>query len=783
MTTPSSQLVARVRHEAKDRASAIFTDQQTLFNILERYELTLRKRWTKKSAAQRVKLLLAVQPGMASQHRPDFQAFRREPSEQTMVATRYHDWFLLSSINLEDLKRPQCLLLFMNSRGRTKPGVFVKSDYNSINLGVITRAIKPLQLPEYIMLLHSQDDVTQYGRLLSWAEDAATIKMMAKGSGIEPGEGLLVLEAQERKIKFLLKCAKAILHDLPINDMTVPRQPEPEALISINEHSEWPSLTNETLEAQYRTPDQFDVSRLKSFIDAQRTEAEDHIWSLREDPLYLQQSILEWSEHRQEKNIDTDGKTHPLLGQDRFWQRVIFSLVHTAYSRLLLWDTISKDVEHLVTMRSQYGDKTGPESDLPEAYKHALCHFSHLIEQAIKAPLGLWRGSLSASSALRNHFERKPYNPNEREGRLIVRSKSDPLKDGDHFLWLVLCLMMDDEIALCGLENLLDELERLIRSDLPSRERLSPWLARVLSQLSLLAEIKRQIGLIHPGPSITEALPVKERQDLFESKIELDSKITIILYTGLNFVDIGTPLSKFDYPGHKRRTAAVTKQLQEAEGNLDRFWHKIDDHCFKASRGKTLHQLFAGVLEQRELQRTPSWTGLDRVQEDQDSDVQAVADQISTTDLEERTEKAIAPDSVPEKRVKTKTRGVADESKAGSSTEPQEPPTDVEPQRFTVSKRGFKVFATLFFMPSEKADPPGELPWSEFLSAMASVGFSVKSLDGSAWVFTPTTNQLQRSIIFHEPHPSSKLPFQVARRYGRRLQRTYGWTAETFVRG
>jgi hypothetical protein len=98
----------------------------------------------------------------------------------------------------------------------------------------------------------------------------------------------------------------------------------------------------------------------------------------------------------------------------------------------------------------------------------------------------------------------------------------------------------------------------------------------------------------------------------------------------------------------------------------------------------------------------------------------------------------------------------------------------------TLSKRAFKVFSILFHTPSQ-SDQPGEIPWSDFLNAMASTGFSPQKLYGSVWQFTPTELDVERSIQFHEPHPQSKIPYRVARRFGRRLQRAYGWHGGMFV--
>lgn len=63
---------------------------------------------------------------------------------------------------------------------------------------------------------------------------------------------------------------------------------------------------------------------------------------------------------------------------------------------------------------------------------------------------------------------------------------------------------------------------------------------------------------------------------------------------------------------------------------------------------------------------------------------------------------------------------------------------------------------------------------------MSSTGFAIEKLYGSVWQFTPSDLDVERSIQFHEPHPSGKIPFRMARRYGRRLFRAYGRHAGMF---
>ncbi|KAL2833074.1 hypothetical protein BJY01DRAFT_239633 [Aspergillus pseudoustus] len=101
---------------------------------------------------------------------------------------------------------------------------------------------------------------------------------------------------------------------------------------------------------------------------------------------------------------------------------------------------------------------------------------------------------------------------------------------------------------------------------------------------------------------------------------------------------------------------------------------------------------------------------------------------------------------------------------------------------FPVDARALQVFRTLFFNPTVTSTP-GEIPWNDFLHALSSVGFETTKLYGSVWQFQPTRLDVERNILFHEPHPRDKLAFMVSRRYGRRLNRAYGWLGAMFVLG
>lgn len=768
---------------AAQHSEKIFEAQRTIVTILERYEEKLIKRWSKKTTAQRQKILMTVHPGIPSTHRPDFWAIRKENEGQVRAGTQYRDHWLLPSINIEDLSKPSNLLLFLRSRARNPPGVFVNADANSVHLGHVAQALVPPYLSGYTMLLSGQNTQKTYGRMISWDEDDTAFDMMSTGVGLQPGEGLQVMEIQQSKMQFLQKCVEHILQDLPLNDSSIPTQPTPTFDPSADNGSEWPSLTQEVEEAPYKVPNVFNVARLRTFVDARRNEAEDHIWALREDPSYFQDIISEESEHRQERILTETGKTHSVLRQDTFWERVLSNVVMNAYTDLVAWDIVLKEIDSLNNISSHSG-KINPGSDLQENFMQTLAHFEHLVEQLIKGAISKWKVGMMASPPLRQLYVREPQDPSNT--RIRCKSRQNSRKKDDHLLWLLEVLLQDDQLFLCGLENVCDELEREIRSNRTSRDRISSYVANLISELSLLGELKRQIGLATPGPKITELIDEEEKQAEFSKKTKILSEVYGALNNvGKGLAEVGTPLGNFNYPSEKRRTLATTQKMQLAEQNLDTFWKFVDDHC-KKTANKTVHHMLINILTERDLQRTDDWQEPidESLQSEETESVESTTSQFAALGPQSRTEKELTATPLVREKPKVKTRGVPQISSSliAENTELTNSTNDKDLKCiFEVSKAGFKVFTTLFYTPTENQSP-GEVSWSQFLSAMASVGFSINKLNGSAWVFAPADDDWKQSIIFHEPHPSSRIPFQVARRFGRRLWRTYGWTSDNFRR-
>jgi hypothetical protein len=121
---------------------------------------------------------------------------------------------------------------------------------------------------------------------------------------------------QDRIYRFLMDCSKAILHDESAEELennTIPIEPEPPSLSSNRSSDGTISLAVTAMESPYRLPANIDFAHLEAIVGAQLSAAQDHLWTLREDPGYFADTVLEHKDHRHELSLDTKGKRHPLL--------------------------------------------------------------------------------------------------------------------------------------------------------------------------------------------------------------------------------------------------------------------------------------------------------------------------------------------------------------------------------------------------------------------------------------------------------------------------------------
>lgn len=806
--------VEGIREEATSRSKNIFSSYNELGQIIVRHEAIIQKRWAKKTRPQRLKILLEAWPGMSAGHRPDYAALHKgsnpkspRPVDSSM-SRKYRDAYIWPHINQEDLAGPRALLLLLNARARNPPQVFAGADYQAMRLGRISQNIMPVFLTGHTMIMHGTNDPQKYGQLISWDDHKDALEWYNTQKQFQPGEGILILEAQERLMKFLLDCCRITLRDILSGGVPAdayPVQPEPYLKTSL-EANGYDSLLTMKEESPYRVPSKMDLGRIEAILRARVGAAEDKLWALREDPSYFLEQLIEEKEHTQEMIADRLGKQHLLLHPtqaDLFWAGVCSSLVTEAYLELESFTELHRLSQNLARLEAEYADTLSLDKDLPEPFLDAILFFRHHLKHVIRVCRVNFKIQLASSPAWRKFFVRVPPIGEPTSDFAVVSKPGIWMNDIESRLFTSMSLLWEDyhELAVIGLPILLDAVGRLIETEPRAKELLSAKIDHMIGDLSIIAHCQDQLDLYLPWARRydldlvhREAGILQRFADLAEPWGKFQDALTNDNLLGppgrKSIAQLGNPTGgKFVYPLEKKRTKRNVEMLRQAERNLDHYWSATDRLVRAKVEGFEDTTVYAVIAQQnRALQRTPEWVDPPRSatkqarEPVQDPSVESLYKPLSTIYIGDSppADDTLKSDVAPKSKVKTK--GQAGQTDT-ATVEPPVPAQDEHdaPNVVTVQvdSRSLKAFRTLFFNPAVTSSP-GELSWAEFLHAMTSSGlFGAEKLYGSVWQFTHLEDGSR--IQFHEPHPRGKLTFNAARRYGRRLGRNFGYGASNFV--
>lgn len=558
----------------------------------------------------------------------------------------------------------------------------------------------------------------------------------------------------------------------------IPIQPEPPSISSSKDADGVLSLAITAAEAPYRLPASIDFERLEAIVSAQLSATEDHLWSLREDPGYYADVILDYKEHRQELLLDSNGKRHPILDPIReplFWGRVIGNVCTTAFAGLDIWGCLLDQIVELRRMSEAYSNKIRPEEDLPEDYAFAFYKFRSHLSKLVQGPVGMLKTSFVASVPVRPYYVRQPP-PDNTTPKILTSRRRDRKQDSSLSTldYWMMTLFDEQQLHLAGLDTAMDELGRLSELDPKGKEYITSFVANQISELSILSQCIHEIDLYLPWSAAFETEMAGHKNTLEREYLKTQKEFQSYFKCtyGSSITTLGNPSGGcFKYPVNKNRSKLHVEEMRSAEEKLDAFWLEVDRELSSKNAFSTR---FRQLLASRELQRTSEWFEPAKATP---AEPNVLLKPMSELHLQ--LEKSSTFDA-PTTKSKTKTRGIARlRAPANDADAAATPEIHTDPV-FKVDKRALKVFKTIFFTPSTSS-LPGEVTWGDFVHALCMTGFSAEKLYGSVWVFRPTRLDVDTSINFHEPHPSGKIPFTTARRHGRRLNRSYGWASGMFV--
>lgn len=806
----------QIRRTIKETADRIFANYRELQAVIERHEATIQKRWSKKSELKRRTVLLGAWPKMASDHRPDVELVRRQKPGQVFTGVE-RDAFLMPFINLQDLSKTEPLPLMLNSRARNPPHTFAHLDLQPSLFGIIRGAIPMTRyLAGFTMEFAAQ---TPYGQLAETTKPHTVsytgIDFRIQCGRCLAGDGLLILEVQDRIYQFLVKVCQSILHDIPSQALAGPKYsvlPEP-SLPSANSRADGVvSLAVTNLEASYLAPGKTDFSRIEKLIDARASESEDALWALREDPQSFATALSDFIDHRSEFMPDHKGDLHPVTtasgfhtllnsipadlrpsGVNNFRELMASVCLTSACIKVDFWNDLRNKVRRVVELKSLQFDRqnTGPEDGLPPEFAMAMYLLFSVLSGKISEQIMILETTALPSHPLRVYFARASLYTVDQ----FVRVGCPP-PHVQKFINLLHSIIIANKYKLIGhlpgVQSLMDEYEKMSQNP-ENLEAVSPLVADEISTLSLLSECMRQLHLFQPWVS---CFPKQMKQPHVLEEFRKDCAIqndTMQQYQNYfmngSLCTAAWEITSMHYPVNKRRTEANVAAMRAAEEALDAFW--AENLACMVRKG-ALPPCCERILLGRQPSRTPEWC--EPAAQQNGDEAKAKANTTANHNIDDFSQlfKQLDMDEgkcvtlARPKKTKPQTRGTAKPNLPGPIPDLQASGTENEdrPVSKRVDKRSLKVFKTLFFAPSTSAHP-GEVSWKDFLHAMHSVGFAIEKLQGSVWQFTP---QLEaqgdgspRSILFHEPHPYAKIPYWDARRIGRRLLRAYGWTGEMFV--
>lgn len=789
--------VTYARRQAQSLSHAIFELQSSLHITLEKHELTIHNRWKKKSTDQRSAILVEAWPEISKCHRPEFEDFRKRCDAWRHGRPTSRDPFQISSqfkhINLEDLKYPaHHFLLFLKSRGRNLPGVFAYEDKRTDD------AIRDImwirdRLDDHTMLLTDQDTPELYGKIYSWDTCPEALEWLKLDKGVLPVDGIAIMGAQKHMLQFLRKAVDLILRN-PKGAATLSEDWKPEPCIVASKPSPWPMLDDILTEAPYRAPDYRSFAQISALVNARKSAAQDHLWSLREDPSYFKAHIIDHSEHRIERVHDPQGQAHHSLqdkssrglGSRSFWDRVLKMALLLAHKQLWSWRQLAAQLNALPQGNAKSQLRPGQHYTWSPA-EIAAVHKCRSLLIAMQRDLILTTMDiLAGSTALR------PYHIRSASSSSALEVNTNDIKIEApviHPISFLLCALLSQRFSRhVGIQNIAYELQHYVNGDIgDNKQQVSPLAIAYLGDLALIGGLSRQIEPyeqygVQAGDLMTHLMTREDHDNIWQPL----RAFTVKLETARFGEDAFARMRNFYYPSDKTRSKENTETMREAERKLDMFWEGFDRHFNNRYDSLKPHNF----LPDRQLMRTPEWVEPVAIIKQPTMSNYDTADLAAAVEhrlqLERATESTIEPDSPAKPVEKRKTRGV--ERRQPQTTDPavekcESPDGPPLPQMSNKSwKHVKKISETLFPSPlAHYSAPPGDIPWKDFLKFMSKMNFSIQKQDRSAWHFTPMNLVPQPSILFHEPHPDPGIPYQVARAMSGRLTHAYGWTYETFA--
>ena len=518
-------------------------------------------------------------------------------------------------------------------------------------------------------------------------------------------------------------------------------------------------------------PPRLNFAALTSEVRTRLDDIHDHLWLLQTEPVYLRRYLrLIGQATSVDAHRNTDWGTEILLAE-------VKAIVDTYW----FWQGVADELDNITSIYSRFRDQIAPGSPLPVKYGKALGSLEAMLAQGIDLralQLSALKHERPAFSDLYEHT----YDPANKSTLSSLKKTPDmPRREDEyktHRLWWCLGNLLGDydmptRVPYPMLLGMLDD--HLQSSDANERNKMDEIMYERFSDYATMLKLFESLRFHRPSYAKRDTEDCKSTEDRL----------------GWRRMRLADPIL-----GPVSRILGSLRTLQRTQppaGGKNRKWLEAfdADHAAAQNFWLTFFASFEIWHERCEFSVEDTRASMKALEfwksEEYEVLIQAKRKAV-LSDIEKRTNRVgdsaflplplSAPNAleVNAHEVKIKTRGTA--HPVGELPEAEDDAaTNDPPKQIVVPKRALSLFRTMF--PDTLQERSAEIAWDAFVLSMTDAGFSSRNGGGSIVIFEE--NAGPGKIIFHRPHPSSKIDPIMFQGMGRRMNKHLGWSRETFA--
>ncbi|KAF2503019.1 hypothetical protein BU16DRAFT_576900 [Lophium mytilinum] len=707
----------------------IFEDRKYLQEVCASHGDTILSRWKKRSRDKREAWILKANPTLCEHKWFTFRYMANFPSWKE--GRRERKTFLLPYLSVEGLKSdPALFLSLLHNRAHYHPQEWAPYDSRQF----VVPWFQGFMYPEFSDLCVSVQG-THYGETANF--DAAAAH---RADIIGFPRGRLIMEAQGRLMKFLRNLVTEILDGV---DLGKP-----------GSSSKWIELTqggfkqSGSLEVwspfthqPFSAPPVFNIDALLAIAQSRVEAMGDHLWLLQTDSKYLSRHLKIVRDCAVYKN--------PALRDPNVVGIGLAGEIFQDFHEYLWWQWVLVECRNVQEQYLRFRDSIHPGQRLPPRYEDALGALELVLVNLMHSRAKQITALVPQRPGFRHIWEpERGSSPGE---FFFRRKQATPIED-----------------------------------DPPKEKaRIDSLLYEKLSNFSANAYMLGMVRLHRPLYRARDIMKVTDDRKAFRYfRCRMASNRDLELSWAPNHA-IGNLLEKFSelpQPGlTKNRNWLLAEE--ESRKMQNSIWRMILV-SFYDTYGKAVPKDIDEDSQVLCAETTPQYKAaieaerrnvLIEVQRKEEEDSKAPQSFWGKADTEKESRSA-------ESKAKVKTRPNETAEPIKIIREAEDVPRQSQQPKITVRQRTLDIISMMY--PSITEESSKSVEWNDFVNAMAELHFSASHGGGSAVVFEPIKGNprgWEGRIVFHKPHPVTKIDSVMIRSMGKRMNKWFGWEHAMFA--